>query len=121
MVGKIKGALAWVRKSGFGPALYKVATKKTTIGVIVGAVLGLVGWDVVVATNKKPGDTISEVLLKASKNTPLIGVAWGILTGHLFWPQDKHQHPVPTEPETPDNIQITYEDQEDVHSERPAE
>lgn len=94
-------------------SIYKVATKKTTAGVMIGAALGLIGWDVVVATNKKKGDTISEMLLAAGKNTPMLAVAWGILTGHLFWPQAK---PVP--PPATDNIQITYEDSEDVHSGR---
>lgn len=121
MVSKLKGAVTWIKKSGFGPALYKIATKKTTVGVIVGAALGLIGWDVVVATNKEKGDTISEVLLKASKNTPLVGVAWGILTGHLFWPQDKGNFTPDPEPVNEPNIQINYEDQEDVHSGRHTE
>lgn len=96
MIDKLKGALKWVKQSGFMPALYKVATKKTTIGVIVGTIVGLAGWDVVVATNKEKGDTISEILLKASKGTPMVGVAWGILTGHLFWPQAKTPSSLPS-------------------------
>ena len=72
-----------------GKALRKVATKKVTAGVMVASAVVLIAWDVVVATNKKKGDTISEMLLASAKDTPLIGVAWGILTGHLFWPQPK--------------------------------
>jgi hypothetical protein len=61
--------------------------KKWTILVIVCSVLGIAAYDVVPAFNKKKGDTISEVLLHASKKRPILACVWGILTGHLFWPQ----------------------------------
>jgi len=61
--------------------------KKVTIAVIVGTILAVSAYDVIPAANQKSGDTISEVLLKAARFAPVVAVAWGILTGHLFWPQ----------------------------------
>lgn len=61
--------------------------KKVTLGVMAVASSLLIGWDIVVAANKERGDTISEILLRSSKRVPLIAAAWGVLTGHLFWPQ----------------------------------
>lgn len=62
-------------------------SKKITLGVMAAATAALVGWDIVVAANKEDGDTISEILLKASRKVPIITLAWGALSGHLFWPQ----------------------------------
>lgn len=61
--------------------------KKITLGVMATAAIALVGWDVVVAANDQKGDTVSEILFRSSRRVPLIAAAWGILTGHLFWPQ----------------------------------
>ena len=55
--------------------------------VMACAAAALIGWDIVVASNKERGDTISEILDKAARTVPAVAVAWGILTGHLFWPQ----------------------------------
>lgn len=63
--------------------------KKVTLFVMSAASLGLVAWDIVAASNKARGDTISEILLENSKKVPILAVAWGVLTGHLFWPQAK--------------------------------
>lgn len=62
-------------------------SKKITLGVMGAAAAGLIGWDIVAAANKQKGDTISEVLLRSSQRVPVIAAVWGILTGHLFWPQ----------------------------------
>ena len=61
--------------------------KKITLGVMAAASAALIGWDIVVAANKQRGDTISEILLRSSRRVPIVAAAWGILTGHLFWPQ----------------------------------
>lgn len=61
--------------------------KKITLGVMGAAAAALIGWDIVAAANKQKGDTISEILLRSSKRVPIVAAAWGILTGHLFWPQ----------------------------------
>jgi hypothetical protein len=62
-------------------------SKKITLGVMGAAAAGLIGWDIVAAANKHEGDTISEILLRSSQRVPVIAAVWGILTGHLFWPQ----------------------------------
>ena len=49
----------------------------------------IVGYDVVVAYNPWRGDTISEVTLGAALRSLTIPAAWGIITGHLFWPGKK--------------------------------
>jgi hypothetical protein len=55
------------------------------------AAAGLIAWDVVVATNRTPGDTISEVTLGFASRYPIagfgIGLVIGIIFGHLLWPQ----------------------------------
>jgi hypothetical protein len=65
----------------------EVSGKKITAGLIVSTIAGLIGWDIVVAANKEKGDTISEILLRAAKKVPAVAMAWGVLSGHLFWPQ----------------------------------
>lgn len=62
-------------------------SKKITIWLMLGAAATLIGWDVVVAANKEKGDTISEILIKTARKHPVISFAWGVLSGHLFWPQ----------------------------------
>jgi hypothetical protein len=61
--------------------------RRFTSWSIVAATAALIGWDIVVATNNETGDTISEVLLDASRKRPIIAAALGIVIGHLFWPQ----------------------------------
>jgi hypothetical protein len=65
----------------------QVSGKQITAGLIVATIAGLVGWDIVVASNKEKGDTISEILLRAARKVPAVAMAWGVLSGHLFWPQ----------------------------------
>ena len=61
--------------------------KKITIAVIALAAVGISVYDIFPAVNKSEGDTISETLLGSAKKVPIVAVVWGILTGHLFWPQ----------------------------------
>lgn len=61
--------------------------RKLTSWGIIGTTAALIVWDVIVASTEEKGDTISEVLLSASKKRPVIALAAGILVGHLFWPQ----------------------------------
>lgn len=70
-------------------------TEKTTI-ILTLTVLGiaaaiLIGYDFVVAYDKTPGNTISEIVLDFSLKHPIVpfvlGAIMGILAGHLFWPQ----------------------------------
>jgi hypothetical protein len=57
-----------------------------TISILVAVALILIAWDVYVAVNAEEGDTISEVLLFVSRH-PVLPFVFGVLAGHLFWPQ----------------------------------
>jgi len=61
-------------------------TRKTTIVILLVAIVGLIGWDVFVATNDVQGDTISEIMLSWATKVALLPLAMGTLMGHLFWP-----------------------------------
>jgi hypothetical protein len=62
-----------------------------TLAVVLGCVLLLVGYDVYLHATGGYRATISHLLLEASRRQPLIplfiGLALGILLGHLYWPQ----------------------------------
>jgi hypothetical protein len=62
---------------------------RITTLLIFAAIVLLGGWDIYVASNNVPGDTISEVILAASLNRPVIPFVSGVVCGHLFWPQTK--------------------------------
>jgi uncharacterized membrane protein len=62
-------------------------TKLLTQFVLLACIVLLIGWDIVVAVNKIPGDTISEIVLGYARSSPIIPFAFGVLMGHLFWPQ----------------------------------
>jgi hypothetical protein len=69
----------------------KSTTRTITLVLMFVAAAGLIAWDVVVATNRTPGDTISEVTLGFFMRHPIatfaIGLVLGIILGHLTWPQ----------------------------------
>jgi hypothetical protein len=66
-------------------------TKIITVTLMFACALALIVWDVVVATNKVSGDTISETTLGFAQRYPIAGMgiafAFGIIVGHLVWPQ----------------------------------
>lgn len=66
-------------------------TRWMTVALCLGCFLLLVAWDVFVASNGEPGDTISELALTALLEHPLafMGVYGGLAytLGHLTWPQ----------------------------------
>jgi len=57
-----------------------------TTSIMIIATVVLVGWDVVVAVNAHNGDTISEIITKASGKYVLIPVVGGTITGHWWSP-----------------------------------
>lgn len=61
-------------------------TKKITLTMLALVTLLLIAWDVYVAFNETRGDTISECFLWLSAH-PALPFAFGILAGHLAWPQ----------------------------------
>lgn len=60
-----------------------------TILVLAVTVAALIGWDIYVWQSPGGGDTISEVVLGWAKKTVVLPFAFGVLMGHLFWPQRK--------------------------------
>jgi len=61
---------------------------KVTIGLIIAITLGLIGWDIVAATNSVNNslDTISGRMRIWGKETPIIPFAWAVLAGHFWGP-----------------------------------
>ena len=57
----------------------------TVISILVVTVY-LISWDLVVATNKVQGDTISEIIAAIARKHLIIPTAFGIVAGHFFWP-----------------------------------
>lgn len=60
------------------------------VGVVIGCVfLGIVAWDIYLATDGKSGNTISERARRLGRMWPpfriLLSVAIGVLLGHFFW------------------------------------
>lgn len=49
-----------------------------TMGALV------VAWDLWLAFDTKPGNTVSEIIQQAGKR-PIIPFGFGILMGHFFW------------------------------------
>lgn len=61
-------------------------TKTATIVVIIVTTVLVVAWDIYVAVEPTPRDTISKVLLDATRQHPSMAIMIGILLGHLMWP-----------------------------------
>lgn len=53
----------------------------------VGAIAGLIIYDVIMASNGIPGDTLSEFVWTITDHrlTFFLGFALGVVVGHLFW------------------------------------
>lgn len=68
-----------------------MTTKTMTLIFIAIVVVAIAIYDTVVAINRVGGDTISEIALVWASAHPIagvmLGVALGIVLGHLFWPQ----------------------------------
>lgn len=66
-------------------------TPKSTNIVLVAALVILIGYEALTIVSNTQS-TISEALWRASFETPMVGLAWGILTGHIFGPKSKCVH-----------------------------
>ncbi len=62
-------------------------SRRLTTAILVTIVLVAIVWDIVVAVNRTPGDTISELTLSWAHEHPVLPFCIGIVVGHLFWPQ----------------------------------
>lgn len=50
------------------------------------ALLALIlGYEIFTLTNRKRGDTLTEVVWEASDRTPLLPFCLGMVAGHWFW------------------------------------
>jgi hypothetical protein len=58
-----------------------------TVGICVALTLAIVAWDVLLATDKVKGNTISEVVLGSARRYLPLAFLLGYLMGHLTWPQ----------------------------------
>ena len=52
--------------------------------VVLGVTVALIVWDVFLAADRQRGNTISEIISKASKKWWVCPYAWGVLGGHWF-------------------------------------
>lgn len=66
-------------------------TRFWTIALLISSILSLIVWDIIVAVNTVPGDTISEIVLAFSERQPFLPFAVGFVCGHLFWSNRKRQ------------------------------
>lgn len=68
----------------------KVSNIKTsfrTVRVIAFVAVLLAVFDYFAFKNPAAGDTLSEVLLLWSMRHPVVPFLFGVISGHLFWPQ----------------------------------
>ena len=60
--------------------------------IFVTTLIVWLGYELVAATNGRPGDTISEIVWGLVRSKPfaatLLVLAIGVLLGHLFWQQN---------------------------------
>jgi len=64
----------------------KAANLRRLTAVLLGGAAVLLGiYDVAVAYNDVPGDTISELVRDLSHSWYVLPYAFGIITGHFFW------------------------------------
>jgi hypothetical protein len=61
--------------------------RKITIAIVVATVLILAGYDVWVINTKGVDTSISRVFIDLAHRYPIIVLSFGILVGHLVWPQ----------------------------------
>ena len=57
-----------------------------TFAVVTAIPLGMIVWDLVPATNKASGDTISEFVKRGSHLHMIVPAFIGVLSGHFFSP-----------------------------------
>lgn len=62
-------------------------TKFTTFWILVVVAAGLIGWDIYAAYSPTQ-PTISALTLAFAMKHPIVPFVFGVLGGHLFWPQE---------------------------------
>ncbi len=71
--------------------------RTATKGMLLGAFVVLVVYDVVAYAVRGNDSTISVFALQFAKDWPIAAVLFGVVTGHLFWPQ-RAAAPAPLSP-----------------------
>jgi len=66
-------------------------TSRVTRTVLLICILIACGWDVFVAWNSVPGDTISEMVFAFVHQNPTVSFLVGYVCGHLFWGQQEKE------------------------------
>jgi len=61
-------------------------SRKVTVALLISTVVLLAGWDLYVALNDTPNDTISYIVLAFAQRHPIVALCVGIVLGHVFWP-----------------------------------
>lgn len=57
---------------------------------IIGATIAIAAYDIYAAANKRDkAETITAVLRRESRESPIIPLALGMVMGHLFWSPEK--------------------------------
>lgn len=68
-----------------------MSSRTVTLIFMAIIIVAIAVYDTLVAVNKIGGDTISEISLAWAMRHPIavlmLGLAIGIILGHLFWPQ----------------------------------
>jgi hypothetical protein len=65
-------------------------TKYLTIGIVHAVFFGLVAYDIWVAIEPSPRDTLSKVGLDGMIAHPSIAILAGIVVGHIAWPMSSY-------------------------------
>ncbi len=71
--------------------------RKVFLALLGGAIV----YEIVALANRRPGDTISEIVWDATTKRPLIPFACGALMGHFFWQRVQDADGLSTVPEVP--------------------
>lgn len=58
--------------------------QRTVLAILVA---GLVGYEAWTLNTQATGDTISEVVWSVSDRWPVVGLLFGLVMGHFFWPR----------------------------------
>jgi uncharacterized membrane protein len=53
--------------------------------IIISATLLILLWDLWLYRDQYPGNTISEIVIRRTKEQPVIPLLCGLLMGHWFW------------------------------------
>jgi len=55
--------------------------------VLLGIHIAVAAWDIWAVASGRPDDTVSHTFLDWSTSYPIFAFVFGIVCGHVFWPQ----------------------------------